>query len=110
MRAIVAVGFPWWMRPFLIRGVVAITIGRRIWIHENQLSAGPDELKSVLRHELIHVRQMGELGVTRFVWRYLREYVGNRLQGMNAGDAYRNISLEHEAFTASSSDRGTASR
>jgi hypothetical protein len=106
-RAIVKVGFPWWMRPFLMRGVAAITIGRRIWVDVGRASARPDGLKSVLRHETVHVRQMRDLGLIRFGWRYIREYFRNRLSGMSSDDAYRNISFEREAFAAETYNPGT---
>jgi hypothetical protein len=99
--AIVRSGFPWWMRPFLMRGVAAITLGRRVWIR-----AGA-ESEALLRHELTHVRQMRDLGVIRFLWRYLREYLRNRLGGMSADAAYRNISFEEEAFAAETYNRRT---
>lgn len=94
-------GFPWWMRPFLTRGVAAITIGRRIWIRPEAHS------DALLRHELAHVRQMRDLGLIRFLWRYLGEYIRNRLGGMSADDAYRNISFEREAFAAETYNPGT---
>lgn len=89
------------MRPFLMKGVVAITLGRRIWI---RAGARTDAL---LRHELTHVRQMRDLGILRFGCRYLREYVRNRVNGMPADDAYRNISFEREAFAAETYNPGT---
>jgi hypothetical protein len=49
---------------------------------------------------LVHVRQAGELGVPRFVWRYVAEYVRNRRGGMSHDGAYRAISFEAEAFAA----------
>lgn len=50
---------------------------------------------------------MSDLGLLRFVWRYLREYVRNRLSGMPADAAYRNISFEREAFAAETYNRRT---
>jgi len=82
-------------RLFLPRNVVAITLGRRIWIAR---ALPPAELEVVLRHEMVHVRQMEQLGVPRFLWRYLGEYVRNRLRGMSHDQAYRAISFEREAF------------
>ena len=93
--------FPWWMRPFLMEGVAAVTLGRRVWIRADAYS------EALLKHELTHVRQMRDLGVIRFGWRYLREYFGNRLGGMSADDAYRNISFEREAFAAETYNRET---
>jgi hypothetical protein len=92
-RAIVRFRFPWWLRPFLLADVAGITLGRRIFIE------GGDPLRT-LRHELAHVRQIGRLGFWGFYWRYIREYIANRRAGLPAAQAYRNISLEKEAFAA----------
>ena len=91
--AIVRVGYPWWLRPFLHRHIAAITLGRRIYVAEEATDA-------ILRHELVHVRQAGELGLPRFLWRYIAEYVRNRRRGMAHHEAYRAISFEVEAFAA----------
>ena len=91
---IVRIGYPWWLRPFVHRNVVAITLGRRIYF------AGEGSGEAILRHELVHVRQAEELGLARFLWRYAAEYIRNRLRGMAHDDAYRAISFEVEAFTA----------
>jgi len=93
-EAIVRVGYPWWLRPFLHRGTIAITLGRRIFVAEGYAS------EALIRHELVHVRQAGELGVLRFLWRYVAEYVRNRRRGMPHDAAYRAISFEVEAFAA----------
>jgi hypothetical protein len=93
-QAIVRIGYPWWLRPFLHRQTIAITLGRRIYV------AAGHETASLLRHELVHVRQAGELGIVRFLWRYVSEYVRNRRRGMPHDEAYRSISFEAEAFAA----------
>jgi len=93
-EAIVRVGYPWWLRLFLNRRIIAITLGRRIYIAHGHAS------DALLRHELVHVRQAGESGVIRFLWRYGAEYVRNRRRGMPHDDAYRAISFEAEAFAA----------
>ena len=93
-EAIVRVGYPWWLRLFLNRRTIAITLGRRIYVAEGHAT------DALLRHELVHVRQAGELGVIRFLWRYAAEYVRNRRRGMPHDDAYRAISFEAEAFLA----------
>ena len=92
---LVRIGFPWWMRPLLWRDVVALTIGRRVWI-----SASARDLESLVRHELVHVRQMGDAGIARFLWTYLRQYVRNRRRGMRHHEAYLAIPYEVEAFAA----------
>jgi len=88
----VRIGFPWWLRPFLMRGVDGITIGRRVYISRE------DEI--LLRHELAHVKQIVENGVLRFYWRYLVEYLRGRRAGMSSAEAYRHISFEVEAVAA----------
>ena len=92
---LIRIGFPWWMRPFLWRDVVALTIGRRVWI-----SARARDVEPLIRHELVHVRQMAEVGVVRFLWTYVRHYLRNRRRGMGHHDAYLAIPYEVEAFAA----------
>ncbi len=96
-RAVVRFAFPWWLRPFLMRNVVGITIGRRIYITGEVTQ---EQLERFLRHELVHVRQIGRYGLVGFYTRYVVEYVRLRRRGLSAGDAYRNISFEIEALAA----------
>ena len=91
-RARVRYRFPWWLRPFLVDGVIGITIGRRVYIESSSVAH--------LRHELAHVRQIVANGFIRFYWRYAVEYVRNRRAGMSSHEAYRNISFEREAVAA----------
>jgi len=86
-----------WMRLLLPRNVAAITLGRRIWIARE---LPPAEHAVLLRHELVHVRQMARLGVLAFLVRYLGEYLANRVRRMGHDAAYRAISFEREAFAA----------
>ncbi len=97
VRAKVRFRYPWWLRPLLMRGVVGITIGRRIYL---AASVTQQQVERFLNHELMHVRQINRVGLLRFYWRYLVEYVRNRRGGMNAAEAYRNISFEIEAVAA----------
>ena len=90
---IVKYRFPWWLRPFLLRGVAGITLGRRVYIE------GSDP-EGILRHELAHVAQIARLGILRFYWIWLREYFAHRSSGLSSAEAYRKISLEIEAFAA----------
>lgn len=103
-RAKVRIGYPWWLRPFLARDVVAITLGRRIYVREMLESASFERL---LRHELAHVRQVHRLGLVVFLWRYVLEFARNwrRLRSFHA--AYAAISFEIEARAAEEDDSGT---
>jgi hypothetical protein len=87
------------MRRFWGRGISAMTLPNRIFIDPGAMTArrGPGVL---LVHELIHVRQWGELGVARFLWRYLSAYLSGRMKGMDHRSAYLAIPLEVEARAA----------
>lgn len=102
-RARVRAGFPWWLRPFVARGVVGITLGRRVY-----LAAGVamDRMEELIRHELAHVRQVNELGLIRFHARYLAEYVRHRRAGLSSAEAYSEISFEREARAAERGPQG----
>ena len=82
---------PWWLKPFLLRGVAGITIGRYVFLREGTAL-------SVLRHELVHVRQIARVGLFTFYWRWIGEYIRNLRSGMPSYEAYRRISFEEEAF------------
>jgi hypothetical protein len=96
-KARVRFAFPWWLRPFLMRGVVGITLGRRIYLAPG---LAEEQLERFVRHELAHVRQIARHGLLGFYWRYIVEYVRNRRRGMSSGEAYRSISFEMEALAA----------
>lgn len=91
--------YPWWLRPFLMRGVLAITLGRRVYV-----DPAVTDLARCLRHELVHVGQVRRMGVVRFYTRYALEYFRNRRRGMGPHQAYRHISLEQEAFAAENAE------
>ena len=95
--AVVRIGYPWWLRPWLLRDVAAIALGRRIYV---AASVREEQLESLMRHELVHVRQVAACGLGRFLWRYGTEYVTNRRAGMSRDEAYRAISFERDAFAA----------
>jgi hypothetical protein len=97
MRAKIIDGYPWWLRPFLLSGVAAITLGRRIYI---DATVSAKQRERFIRHELMHVAQIGRLGLIRFYWQYLAEYFRHRRRGLPPAEAYRNISFEMEAAAA----------
>lgn len=78
--------------PVLPPGVGAITLGRLILMRR-----GNEHDEALLRHELVHVQQWADLGVPRFLWRYLTPYFRGRLRGLTHDAAYRAIPLEEEA-------------
>jgi hypothetical protein len=80
-----------------MRGVAAITLGRRVYVSPSLAGA---QLERLLRHELTHVAQIARVGFFTFYWRYLTEYISHRRAGLSSIAAYRNISFEKEAFAA----------
>jgi hypothetical protein len=93
----VRLGYPWWLRPWLARDVIAITLGRTIYLSTRMAARSEDYVEKLLRHELAHVRQVLALGLPRFLWRYTTEFLGHfrRLRSVQA--AYAKISFEIEA-------------
>ena len=91
------VGYPWWLRPFLMQGVLAITLGRRVYVRAGLSAAYMERL---LRHELTHVRQIERLGVLRFYSRYVLEFVRHWRAVRSVSRAYSMISFEIEAAAA----------
>lgn len=96
-RAKVRMSYPWWLRPWLMRDVIGITLGRRIYLNGN---AAQHKLERLLRHELAHVRQINRLGLFRFYWRYLSEFARHYWHVRSIGQAYALISFEREAVAA----------
>jgi hypothetical protein len=88
---------PPWLSPFLSKGVLALTLGRRIYI---AATVAEGEMEQLLRHELVHVGQIARLGMVRFYWRYVMEYITLRRRGFSSAEAYQRISFEVEAFAA----------
>ncbi|MFQ5556412.1 MAG: hypothetical protein ACE5GB_02735 [Acidimicrobiales bacterium] len=80
--------------PFLAPGAAGMTIGRLVFVrHDGDLSGA----RPLLVHELVHVRQFAEQGRTRFLIRYLRDYLVNLVRLRNHKAAYRAIPAEVEA-------------
>src|SRR5213075_2498662 len=55
--------YPPWLRPFLQRDVIGITLGRRIYLSPRVEALPPAQAERLIRHELAHVRQIQRLGV-----------------------------------------------
>lgn len=99
-RARVRVGYPWWLRPWLARDVIAITLGRRIYLSGKAVARSSAYLERLLRHELAHVRQVNRHGLIVFLVRYIAEFVRLFLRERSIHEAYRRISFEVEARAA----------
>ena len=99
-RALVRVGYPWWLRPFLARGVIAITLGRRVYLSPVIGQRSEEYLSRLLRHELAHVRQVNRHGLIGFLWLYVTEFIRHLMRERSAQRAYRAISFEIEAEAA----------
>ena len=104
-RAVVIVGYPFWLRPFLARDVIAITLGRRIYLRERLEGTAFERL---LRHEMAHVAQVERLGLAVFLWRYVAEFARNWVRLRSVAAAYAAISFEIEARAAEEADSGTS--
>ena len=100
----IIIGYPWWLRLVVARDVVAITLGRRIYMRAQLEEVAFERL---LRHELAHVRQVDRLGLLVFLWRYAGEFVRNWMRLRNVAAAYTAITFEIEARAAEEADSGT---
>jgi hypothetical protein len=77
--------------------VAATTLPWAIYVRSDVLAGDKRVLARLLTHELVHVRQWQQLGVRRFVTRYLRGYLAGRRRGLDHHRAYLAIPLEEEA-------------
>lgn len=99
-RAKVCVGYPWWLRPFMARDIIGITLGRRIYLSPNIERRTEDYVARLLRHELVHVAQVNRLGLLRFLILYVAEFLRHFWHVRSVRRAYRLISFEIEAYAA----------
>ena len=90
-------GYPWWLRPWLMGDVVAITLGRRVYLSAR---VKPTSIERLLRHELVHVCPVNRYGLFGFYWRYLAEFARHFRTVRSINRAYTMISFEQEAVAA----------
>ncbi len=88
---------PRWMTKAWRGDVGAMTLPWGIFVRGDLLAGDRTALVRLIRHELVHVRQWGELGPVRFLVRYLSEYLRLRRAGLGHQRAYQEISFEREA-------------
>ena len=76
-------------------GAAAMTVGRFVLVLAD---TDCDGTRTLLAHELVHVRQWHELGTVRFLARYLAGYLRQLAHHRHHFRAYRAIPLEVEAY------------
>ena len=81
--------------PFLAPGSNGMTIGRFIFLRNDGIYDGS---RKIIAHELVHVRQYYELGLLRFLARYLSHYVRALLRLKRHRAAYLAIPFEAHAY------------
>lgn len=82
--------------PVLPPGAAGMTLGRFVLVRRDSM-ADRTGRRRLLAHELVHARQWAELGVARFLWRYLRGYAAQLRLLRSHAPAYLAIPLEVEA-------------
>jgi hypothetical protein len=88
---------PAWLTWLWGKAVSAMTLRTNIYIRSGVLEEAPSILGPLIVHELVHVQQWKQLGVVRFLGKYVAGYIGGRLTGLPHQDAYRAIPIEIEA-------------
>ena len=83
--------------PLLAPGSHGMTVGRLILVLRDDDRSGK---RTLLAHELVHVEQYADLGIIRFLRRYVREYFANLWRLRNHRQAYLAISFEAAARAA----------
>ena len=83
--------------PLLAPGSHGMTVGRLILVLRDDDRSGK---RTLLAHELVHVEQYADLGIIRFLRRYVREYFANLWRLRNHQQAYLAISFEAAARAA----------
>ena len=78
----------------LTPGIHGMTLGRLILVLRDDDRSGR---RTLLAHELVHVEQYAQLGIVRFLRRYLREYFVSLWRLRSHRQAYLAISFEAEA-------------
>jgi hypothetical protein len=88
---------PRWLARIWGSDISAMTLRTTIYVRSSLLDSDPATLGPLIVHELVHVQQWAQLGIARFLWRYMTGYLRGRLTGLSHPDAYRAIPLEIEA-------------
>ncbi len=81
--------------PVLANGADGMTLGRFVLLRRDDPEQRGGE-RELLAHELVHAVQYADLGMARFLWRYVSAYLRNR-RTLRHRDAYLAIPFEGEA-------------
>lgn len=81
--------------PFLAPGSNGMTIGRVVFLRNDGVYDGS---RKIIAHELVHVRQYYELGLLRFLARYLSGYARALWKHRRHRAAYYAIPFEEQAY------------
>jgi len=63
-----------------------------------ELEADSEWFRTLIKHEMIHIKQVREKGWVKFYFTYLWEYATNFIKSRNRNRAYMDISYEVEAY------------
>ncbi|HKX76231.1 MAG TPA: hypothetical protein VJR05_12675 [Acidimicrobiia bacterium] len=88
---------PGWLVRLWGQRASAMTVPWAVYLSPLLLGGDPKRLGGLIVHELVHLRQWRQLGIARFLWRYLGDYWRGRRTGLSHREAYLAISLEEEA-------------
>jgi uncharacterized protein DUF4157 len=81
--------------PFLAPGSNGMTIGRIVFLRSDGVYDGS---RAIIAHELVHVRQYSQLGVLRFLARYVADYARALARYRRHRAAYYAIPFEVQAY------------
>jgi hypothetical protein len=82
--------------PVLAPGADGMTLGRFVLLRRDEPGQRTGE-RELLAHELVHAAQYAELGMPRFLWRYVTAYLRNRRRLGGHREAYLAIPFEEDA-------------
>jgi len=85
--------------PVLAPGADGMTIGHFVLLRRDEPGDRTGE-RELLAHELVHADQYAELGVLRFLWRYVAAYLRNLRRFRRHREAYLAIPVEQAARDA----------
>jgi penicillin-binding protein-related factor A (putative recombinase) len=83
----------WIFKLPLVRRYQGMVVARTILFKDAKTEVAP----ALLRHELVHLKQIGQHGIIRFYLIYFRDYLANLWRLHDHDAAYRHVRFEREA-------------